>query len=92
MVANLCEIDATNLRQAISTNKDILLKLWKIILPSTLLRLQKSWDLDLPKSLLEKPWKDTWGIINDFTELMVIGKDEEVSISNGGFLLQGSVV
>jgi len=91
MVAQLFEIDVTELREILSNEKDMLLELWKVILPSALLMLHKQCLLELPKSLFELQWKDAWSILKQHTELKIFGINETVDLRNGGFLLQGSL-
>jgi len=67
MIAQVYEIDVSELRETLTQDSKSLLSLWEAILPSTLLMLHNRSVLSLPKVLLEKPWKDAWNLLNEFT-------------------------
>ena len=91
MVAQLYEIDVKDLRAQLSNDKDALRRLWKVILPSALLMLHKEGELELPKALTKLQWKDAWSVLNQYTELKVLSINDEITLKNGGFLIQGSL-
>jgi hypothetical protein len=89
MVAELHQVDIEPLRQAIAEDRDVLKKLWLELLPGALLLIKSQ--LELPQFILDKDWHQTVKMLEKYSELTVLDKDEQANLPAGGFVLQGSL-